>query len=69
MREGDVRIVPTGQAGSIVATSGDTVWVLLRSGELWVGPAVQVRESQSPEDLAAAPVTVERVEPKRKRSK
>lgn len=68
MMEGLVVLVaPSGQAGTVVSVNGESIWVLLRNGELWVGPSSMIREPQSDEDLAAAPVEVSRPEPKRKR--
>ncbi len=69
MNEGDVVICATGQAGTCTQITGDSIEILLRSGELWHGPKSQCRLPQSEADLAAAPVDVERPEPKRKRSK
>lgn len=67
MKEGDLTIVDTGQAGTVVQVSGTTIQVLLRSGEIWAGEVSRCREPQSPEDLAVAPIEVPRLEPKRKR--
>lgn len=69
MKVGLVVICGSGQAGTLTHINGDAVEVLLRSGEIWTGPSSQVREPQSAEDLAAAPVTVERPEPKRKKER
>jgi len=67
MVEGSVVIVSSGQAGTLVARSGESVTVLLRSGYLWQGPINQCRIPQDEQDLAACPIHVERVSPKPKK--
>lgn len=62
-------LIPTGQAGTIVSTNGENIQVLLRSGEIWTGASNQCRQPQSEADLAAAPIIVDRPEPRRKRNK
>lgn len=62
--EGGVVIVSTGQAGTIVESIKRDVWVLLRNGDVWVGPTSHIRYPQDGEDLAACPINVERLEPK-----
>ena len=62
--EGSVIICGSGQAGSIVQIAED-VWVLLRNGDIWVGPQHRLRFPQSQEDLDQAPIDVERAEQKR----
>ena len=44
--EGVVVIVGSGQAGTIVEVTGRDVWVLLRNGDVWVGPMNQIRLPQ-----------------------
>lgn len=57
--EGDVVIVGTGQAGTIHHIGND-VWVLLANTIVWYGSIGQIRHPQSPEDLAACPLDVDR---------
>lgn len=57
---GTVVICVTGQAGTVVDESGDQVCVLLQNGDLWHGPAHDVRLPQGKEDLEAAIVNVDR---------
>lgn len=59
MIEGDVVIVGTGQAGSIIHIGND-IWVLLANANLWIGPSHQVRFPQSQEDLDSCPKEVDR---------
>lgn len=60
--EGTVVIIPTGQAGSIVNCGPNDIWVLLRNGDIWVGSAKLAYEPQSAEELALAPLEVDRFE-------
>ena len=62
--EGDVVICGSGQAGTVIQ-SGRDVWVFLRNGDVWTGPAHQIRFPQDQADLDAAPINVERLEAKR----
>lgn len=62
--EGEVIIVGSGQAGTVVEVDGSNVWVLLNNGDIWVGPFHQCRYPQNEEDLASCPINVERLEPK-----
>lgn len=66
MKTGDVVIVSTGQAGTIILNSADQFQVLLRNGEIWTGPSAQCRLPQDEADLAAAPIDVERPRPKKR---
>ncbi len=61
---GDVVIVGTGQAGTVDELADD-IWVLLRNGDIWVGPYHKARHPQSQEDLDMCPIDVERLEAKR----
>jgi len=60
--EGRVVIVPTGQAGTIVNCGPSDIWVLLLNGDIWVGNAKLAYEPQSSEELALAPLNVDRFE-------
>jgi hypothetical protein len=60
--EGVVVIVGSGQAGTIVEVTGRDVWVLLRNGDVWIGPMSQIRLPQDQADIDAAPLNVERLE-------
>jgi hypothetical protein len=60
--EGVVVIVGSGQAGTIVEVTGRDIWVLLRNGDVWVGPVNQCRLPQDQADLDSAPLNVERLE-------
>ncbi len=64
--EGDIVIVLTGQAGSVIWLSGTEMSVLLRNGDIWTGPKRGVRHPQDAADLASCPVDVERTPTKRK---
>lgn len=57
----------TGQAGTVISVTGDSMMVLLRNGEIWNGPTKMCYVPQSASELAAAPVEVERVEPRKQR--
>lgn len=59
IKEGDVVIVGTGQAGTLINT-GSQFAVLLRNGDLWYGHPGLVRIPQSQEDLDAAPIEFDR---------
>lgn len=63
-KEGDVVIVISSQAGSVVQIKVKEVWVLLRNGDIWTGPMHQVRFPQDKADLESCPLNVERIEPK-----
>lgn len=60
INEGTVVIAGTGQAGTLIQNDPDNVWVLLRNGDIWYGPAHQIREPQSQEELDAAPLEFDR---------
>lgn len=58
--EGVVVITDQNQAGTVVWTFADTACVLLRNGELFVGPIRMLRIPQSEEDLAGTVLDVDR---------
>lgn len=58
--EGDVVIVVTGQAGTLVNFSQDS-WVLLANHDIWVGPKHNIRFPQDQADLDACIFNVERL--------
>lgn len=62
--EGSVVICGSTQAGTIVQIANREVWILLRNGDLWVGPIHQIRFPQDNADLEACPIDVERLEKK-----
>ncbi len=68
MNEGTIVVAPTAQIGTITQLAGDQAQVLLRNGEIWSGPAKQLRIPQEGE-LDAAPLEVERSpgKPKKRR--
>lgn len=57
--EGDVVIVGTGQAGTVVAL-GPQLSVLLANGDMWHGPANMTRLPQDQDDLDAAPREIDK---------
>lgn len=59
-KEGNVVIVGTGQAGTIVGYVGRDVSVLLTNGNMWHGSDSQCRLPQDQADLDAAPLEVDR---------
>jgi hypothetical protein len=65
IEEGLIVIIGTGQCGTVSEIIGNDIWVLLRNGDIWVGPLNRVRMPQSQEDQDACPVNVERLETKR----
>lgn len=68
VEEGSVVLLcSTGQAGTIISVSNENAFVLLRNGDIWVGPTNQLRLPQSTEELEFAPIDVERPAPKRKK--
>jgi preprotein translocase subunit YajC len=62
---GNVVIVNSGQAGTIVQITGKEVWVLLANGDVWTGVSHQLIFPQDEAHLAACPLNVERLEAKR----
>jgi hypothetical protein len=60
IKEGDVVIVSTGQAGTYCCGGKEQVCVLLTNGCLWYGKYHEMRLPQSAEDLAAAPLDFDR---------
>ena len=69
MIEGAVVIVDTGQAGTVFISTSVSIHVILANGDLWQGQPGRAREPQSPEDLAAAPLNVDRLEKPKPRRK
>jgi hypothetical protein len=63
-KDGDVVIVNSGQAGTLIQT-GKNVWVFLRNGNIWVGPIHNIRLPQDQADLDSCPLDVPREEEKR----
>lgn len=59
--DGSVIICGSGQSGCITQMGKD-IWVLLLNGDIWIGPAHQCRFPQDAEDLAACPLSVDRLE-------
>lgn len=70
-KEGDIVLLNTsGQAGTLSAyLTPDFVAVILRCGDLWYGNPASLRIPQSAEELAAAPITVEKIVPRQKKSR
>jgi hypothetical protein len=60
IKEGDVVIVSTGQAGTYCCEGKDQVCVLLANGCLWYGRFHEMRKPQSQEDLETAVLEVDR---------
>jgi hypothetical protein len=60
IKEGDVVIVSSGQAGTFCCTGKEHVCVLLANGCLWYGHYHEMRKPQGEEDLAAAVLEVDR---------
>jgi hypothetical protein len=58
-KEGEVVIIGTGQAGTVISLNKDYC-VLLANGDLWYGFESQMRYPQSKEDLDACPLNVDR---------
>ncbi len=67
MKEGDVVICDTGQAGTLILSFGSESQVLLRNGDVWVGDIKRLRLPQGAPDLEACPIDVERPESKAKK--
>ena len=63
--EGNVVIVSTSQAGTLIQIVKNDVWVLLTNRDIWTGPLHGIRYPQDQADLDAAPLNVERLEEKR----
>lgn len=61
---GNVMICSTGQAGTIIEKIKRDVWILLRNGDIWIGPIGMCRLPQDEVDLNSCPIEVERLEPK-----
>lgn len=59
MKNGDLVIVPTTQAGTVINLGNGEAWVLLANGDLWTGPERQARPATK-EECEAAPKDVER---------
>ena len=66
--EGNVVVVATGQAGSVIQVCGSDVWVLLANNDIWVGSAKQALPPQSAEHLAACPLEIERFEERERKN-
>lgn len=66
--EGEVIVVGTTQAGSVVQVDGSNIWVLLNNGDIWIGPFHQCRYPQDEADLAACPIEVERFEERERKN-
>lgn len=64
IKVGDVVVCPTGQAGTVDEVLGSDTWVILRNGNIWVGPTKYLRLPQGTDDLDSCPVEVDRPEPK-----
>lgn len=60
IKEGDVVMTPTQQAGTLVDIGKDRVCVLLANLDLWFGPYSQVWLPTSQEELDSALVEVDR---------
>lgn len=67
LKDGDVVIVGSGQAGTVIENVRGSVVVLLANYDLWTGPSTQVHIPTSPEELAQAPLEVDRFEHREKR--
>lgn len=59
LKPGNVVIVPTKQAGTVWWIE-EEVCVILRNGDLWYGPACDLRFPSSKEELAACPIDIDR---------
>ena len=64
-KDGDIVIVSTHQSGCIIQISNKDAWVLLKNGDVWIGPIHSIREPQGQNDLLACPLNVDREENKR----
>lgn len=69
MNPGIIVIVDTGQVGTVVWTTNDSIEVLLRNGDIWTGNVKLCRLPQGQEELDLAPIDVERQETKRSMKK
>ena len=63
-QDGDVVIVSTAQAGTLVQ-GGKNIWVLLANGDVFVGSPHEARYPQDQADLDACPRDVQRLEAKK----
>lgn len=68
IKVGMVVICPSLQAGTVDEIMGSDAWVILRNGNIWVGPTHFLVIPQSPEHLDSCPIEVERPEAKIKYS-
>lgn len=59
---GEVVITGSGQAGTYIGIESGQACVLLANGCFWYGNPREMRLPQSSEDLAAAPLEVDRFE-------
>ena len=62
IKEGSVVVSGTGQAGTACDFKGSDIAVLLRNGDIWIGPVHQCHIPQSQEELDACPIDVDRFE-------
>lgn len=69
VEEGTVVVVGTGQVGTVVHCDQQNVTVLLANLCLWYGKRSQVYIPQTTEELAAAPVEVDRFEERERTGK
>ena len=60
-RDGEIVIVATSQAGTMVLNDKTNCWVLLANGDIWTGAPHDVRYPQDDADLAACPLNFQRL--------
>lgn len=62
IKPGNVIICGSSQSGCVTDLNGDEACVLLLNGDLWFGSVKLCRLPQDAEDLASAPLNVDRFE-------